>query len=390
MKLLENRYTIKRFLVALLLTLPLAYGFYYTTGVVGLQNPQLDLIEKGGILFHYFGSVLLLFLIFYKDKIDFFRKVIFVPAAACFTLWFVLYLFHERGHLFIYTPEDVNCGNVPFCHIVIPQTLLPTVLTGKFIFPGTTSKWIFSMFGMIATWIGVSLVLGRGFCSWACFWGGWESGSASILKKPIIKRIPMKLKWGAFAMLFSIVISSLVSLTVVYCIWLCPFQGVSEFAQVTDWVTTLKFVLFAVIFLFLVIIFPLLTKKRVQCISFCPFGAFQSLVDKINAFDIRIKTKECSGCKKCIRECPMNAVTEESLKTGKIGIPCVKCGKCVDVCHKKAVVFHLKGTPVGYLSKAVKVTFIYLSFFALTMMLGGNIKEALVIIFKFIFTGSTV
>lgn len=394
---INDNLTLRRFITTLLLALPVTFGLYYMTGASMLFLPtelllkhgiELTVIDKISTGIHFLGASILLFLIFFKDRIDFFRKVIFIPAAACFTLWFVIYLFKERGHLFVYTPEDINCGNVPFCHIVIPQTLIPTILTGKFIFPGTVSKWIFSMMGMVVSWFGVSLVLGRGFCSWGCFWGGWESGSASILKRPIIKRIPQKLKWGAFAILFSIALASLISFTAVYCIWLCPFQGVSEFAKVTDWVTVFKFVTFALIFLFLVIILPFLTKKRIQCISFCPFGAFQSIFDKITPFNLRIKQNQCVTCKKCIKECPMNAITEESLITGKIGIPCVKCGKCIDICHKKAIIFHLKGTPVGSFNKAVKVLFIYLAFIILTMQLGGFIKSAISILLNLIFNRS--
>lgn len=394
---LNHKILVKKPLIAFLLTLPMVAAFYYTTGASILFVPNevlaehgivIPLYEKIAIGIHFGGAVLLLFMIFVKDKIDFIRKVIFVPAAACFTLWFTIVLFKERGHLFIYTPENVNCGDVPFCHIVIPQTLIPSLLTGKYVFPGTVTKWTFSMMGMIATWFGVTLVLGRGFCSWGCFWGGWETGAASILKKPIIKKVSNKLKWGAFAMLFSMALASLVSLTAVYCIWLCPFQGVSEFAEVTDWVTTLKFVLFALIFITLVIVLPFLTKKRMQCIAFCPFGAFQSLWDKITPFSVRIQTDKCTKCQKCIKECPMNAITKENLDNGKIGIPCTKCGKCIDVCSKNAVSYHIKGTRVGRFSKTAKVIFLYLAFFVLVLQLGGMIQYTIKTALKLLMTGS--
>lgn len=384
MKILQNK-----FLKAALLTLPLAFGFYYTTGFSLLFVPEDILVEYDIVVtlgdrisytFYYVGAVTLLFLIFYKNSIDFFRKFIFIPASICFTIWFVHYFFMERGHFLVYTPEDINCGAIPFCHIVIPQTILPTILTGEFVFPGTVSKWTFSMLSMVIFWFASSIILGRGFCSWACFWGGWESGTSSILKKPVIKKIPTKLKYGAVAMLFSIVLSSLVSFTVVYCIWLCPFQGVSEFAQVTDNVTLFKFITFVLIFLSLVIVLPLLTKKRIQCISFCPFGAFQSLIDKISPIGIRVDSSKCSGCQKCIKECPMNAVTLESISRGKVEFNCVKCGKCVDICKKDAVIFHLKGTPIGWGSSVIKIVFINLAYFIMVMMLGGNIFSVLQLI----------
>ena len=50
-----------------------------------------------------------------------------------------------------------------------------------------------------------------------------------------------------------------------------------------------------------------------------------------------IDKNKCTGCRLCIRECPVEAI---SLKQGKAEIDmdkCIRCGKCHDICPQEAV-----------------------------------------------------
>jgi ferredoxin-type protein NapH len=167
-----------------------------------------------------------------------------------------------------------------------------------------------------------------------------------------------------------------------------PFKAVSEFVEVDSFVTWIQTGLFIALFADLVVVLPLLTKKRFQCLSFCPVGAFQSLVDRVNVFDIRIVTEKCTSCKKCLRACPMNSIDEKALAKGTTGSTCVKCGRCIDACPQKAIVWHLKGTPVGKYSGLAKVCFVYLAFTILAAMGGGMISSGLQRILHLVSTGS--
>ena len=75
---------------------------------------------------------------------------------------------------------------------------------------------------------------------------------------------------------------------------------------------------------------PFLTKKRTQCALFCPFGAFQSLFNKINLFEIRFNRDKCVNCTFCQTACPTLAHSAESIREGKTLLNCMKCGACVD------------------------------------------------------------
>jgi len=115
-----------------------------------------------------------------------------------------------------------------------------------------------------------------------------------------------------------------------------------------------------------------LTKKRTQCGFFCPFGAFQSLFNKINLFEIRFNREKCVDCTLCQTSCPTVALSKESIRDGKTLLNCMKCGACVDACKKDAAVWHLKGTPVAVKPERARLLFLY-GAWGLATMFGGTI-----------------
>ncbi|WP_406657928.1 4Fe-4S dicluster-binding protein [Methanolobus sp. ZRKC2] len=50
-----------------------------------------------------------------------------------------------------------------------------------------------------------------------------------------------------------------------------------------------------------------------------------------------VNKKKCVSCKKCVKKCPVDAI---SMKKGKAQINndiCINCGKCIKVCPVKAI-----------------------------------------------------
>ena len=154
--------------------------------------------------------------------------------------------------------------------------------------------------------------------------------------------------------------------------WLCPFKTVTEFPAVRNVETAIQFGVFIALFVGLVVVLPFLTKKRTQCGFFCPFGAFQSLFNKINLFEIRFDRAKCVDCTLCQTSCPTVALSKESIREGKTLMNCMKCGACVDVCKKDAAVWHLKGTPVAVKPERARLLFLY-GAWALATMFGGSV-----------------
>jgi ferredoxin len=81
-------------------------------------------------------------------------------------------------------------------------------------------------------------------------------------------------------------------------------------------------------------------------------------------------------------------MNKETIEDGKTRITCIKCGKCIDNCPKKAISFHVKGTPLAGNSGASRLLFLYPAFLFLTSMAGGNIQDTILRIMRLMTTGS--
>lgn len=343
-------------------------------------------LMRVSLLIGYLFINIIFFLMVYTQKTYKYRKIFFVVYALLFIVSFMTNLVEVRGSIF-YNKSTFISGETPFCHIVIPMVIIPAALTKTIIFPGSLLTGFASIASMIVIWLGASITFGRGWCSWACFYGGLDEGCSSLCKKPKLK-IDRKWTYLSFAVLISMVLLSAATLSPVYCDWLCPFKAVTEAEQITSIMVIFKTIIFCSLFLILVIILPILTGKRTQCGLFCPFGAFQSLTNKINIFEIRIDKSKCLNCKKCVRECPTYSIDENSLLKSKALMTCTKCGKCIDICPASAISYHIKGTKIGVKTNLSRYLFLYPAYiFALTIG-GGAMIKGLYRLLKLITTGS--
>ena len=329
------------------------------------------------------------FMMIYTGKTDRYRAILFTTFAVCFVISFITNLIEIRGSM-VLSGEDMISGNTPFCHMVIPMILIPAVLTKTIIFPGSILEGFANVATMFVIWIGVSLALGRGFCSWGCFFGGLEEGFSRLLRKPILKHIPLKLSYMPYAILAAVVLTSAFALSPTYCEWICPFKAVTEFVEIKSFQVLVQTIIFASLFVGLVVVLPILTKRRTQCGLLCPFGAFQSCTNKLNVFDIRIDREKCVDCMLCAKACPTFSLDAKSIAKGRTRLSCSKCGKCVDVCPKNATSFHVKGTSVSSGHNKSRLLFIYPALIFLAIFGSGTIQEALHRILVLVITGSII
>ncbi|MDD5627823.1 MAG: 4Fe-4S binding protein [Elusimicrobia bacterium] len=267
------------------------------------------------------------------------------------------------------------------------MTLIPAALTKTIIFPGTMTGTYAAIAAMFVIWIGASLTLGRGWCSWGCFFGGLDDGFSRVLGRPVLKAPPGRWVDLPFAILLLVVVWSAASLSPAYCEWFCPFKAVTEFTPVSDWRTLAQAVSFASLFLAFVIVLPLLMKRRAQCALLCPFGAFQSAANWVDPFAVRVDTGACVKCRLCVQRCTTFSLTDESLAAGRALQTCVKCGKCVDSCPQGAVHFHVKGTGPQAHRETARVLFLYPAFLFLATFAGGNCMDAIAKLVRLATTG---
>lgn len=302
------------------------------------------------------------------------RRYFFVALGFLFPVGFVWRLIEARGSMSI-SVEKMISGDTPFCFLAIPMMILPAVLSKTVIFPGSilpTASNGAAIASMVALWMGATLVLGKGWCSYGCFFGGIEEGFAAIPKKPRIKKLDTRWRWMPWAVLAVIVLLSAAIVEPVYCTWLCPFKAVTEYLQVRSFETALQMGIFVALFLGLVVVLPVLTKKRTQCSFLCPFGAFQSIFNKTGIFEVRIDQSKCTPCVLCEKSCPTLSINPEAVNAGKPLLSCMKCGACVDACPRDAAVWHIKGTEVGASRERARLLHLY-SAWAFAVMFGGSI-----------------
>lgn len=349
------------------------------------QDPK----EAIALILTFLFANTLFFLLIYTGKTDRYRAVYFSTFAVALIISFVSHMFEARGSMSLSEAKVLQC-EVPFCHLVIPMTLVPMALTKTIIFPGSLIGGYASIASMFVLWIGATLALGRGFCSWGCFYGGLDDGFSRVLKRPAIKNINPKWIYLPFAVLLFVVLTAAAYLSPTYCTWFCPFKAVTEFEAVTSTKILIQTIIFVSLFIGLVIVLPILTKRRTQCAFLCPFGAMQSLTNKINVFDVRIDKEKCVKCKRCIQVCPTLSMSEESLEQGRARITCMKCGKCIDNCPKGAISYHVKGTDVAGNNRAYRLLFLFAAFLFISIFSAHIIQDGIVRVLKLITTGSMI
>lgn len=191
-----------------------------------------------------------------------YRRILFVTFALTFFPTFIAMLLETRGHMYL-TQSDVVNLETPFCHIVTTMAVIPYLLTQTVIFTARIAGHFAAIYPMLIIWLTATLTIGRGWCSWVCFYGGWDEGFSSFGKKPIvdINKSGDKLRYFNFVILAFVALASLATFTAIYCDWLCPFKLLTEYSQVTDMFSFLAMILFVVLFVGLVIVMPILTKK---------------------------------------------------------------------------------------------------------------------------------
>lgn len=310
--------------------------------------PLMNSFSMASIIYSVFLIYLFVRMTFVQNqKKVIYRRIFQIVFAVLFCIAFIADLYAERGSMAI-TEGAMSNGEIPFCHITIPQVLTPFLITRNIIFPARVSGHYAAIAGMLFLWIITTLIIGRGWCSWVCFYGGWEEGFRQIGKNKKINLLSKnkEIREFQFGFFGFIILLSICEMSAVYCEWFCPFKLVTEFSPINSIPNLIAAVLFIGLFVTLVIILPVLTKRRTQCSALCPFGAFASLTDKVSMFRIKIDETKCSGCLKCAASCPFGAIDIKTIqdKKGRPELTCAKCGECVSLCPSKAISYEFSFT----------------------------------------------
>jgi ferredoxin-type protein NapH len=364
----------KSFGKALLYTLPMfLITFMFISGGRPVFTDPASILA---MLITFLLVNVLYFLMHYTGKTDKYRVVLFIIFAISLSFTLISNMIATRNSMSFSQADILEC-KIPFCHLVIPMMILPAAFTQSIIFPGSIIGGFADIASMAVLWLVATLALGRGFCSWGCFYGGWDDGFSRMRQKRAVAKINDVWRWMPFAVLIIVSLTAALTLVPTYCDWICPFKAVTEFEKVTSIESATKAGVFISLFAGLVVVLPVMTRKRTQCSFLCPLGAVNTLSNKITPFTIKIDKKACNECFKCVEVCPLFALSKENIREGSVSIFCSKCGKCVDTCSKNAINFGIKGVPAGTMKYFSRNLFLFVSFLFIAVFSSGSIINTL-------------
>ncbi|PWR69825.1 4Fe-4S binding protein [Methanospirillum lacunae] len=309
--------------------------FFFTSHGTG----SITSIITSGILAIFGGTIT--YSILTTRIISRFRLGIYVLMGILFTISFSIEHIVSRGSILL-SQSVITAGTTPICPITIPFVSIPLVLTGKMIFPSTVAALI----SILLLWLAMIILLGRGWCSWICFFGWISQFFAALPKKPLIRldTVPKWAKMLPYALMLFFILIALVTFSPVFCSWVCPLRIVYDPPMVTssiEWIQALIFVIGGFV---LLIAGPFLTKKRLYCSLVCPLLPANALVGIVSPFRVKVDHEKCINCGLCVKTCDVFAITTEKSEKPEPTIECVRCGHCMDKCPKGAIDYTLTGT----------------------------------------------
>ena len=299
----------------------------------------------------------------YTGRVSFYRRIFFSVSALAFLVHFKFSLFSK-----VFTASCFT--DTPFCHIAMAPYFL-NYLYQQYLALMSGGWKLWGPLTLGAAWLFLTLAIGRGWCSWACFYGGIDDGLSSLARRPLIRtdRWALKVRDLPAALLLFMMLVSLAYMLPVYCLWLCPFKLTGSFLDQKGGLKTLQYglMLFA---LAAVVLAPLLTKKRIFCSFLCPFAAWQAFWGRLNPFRISIEEVKCTGCRNCVAACPMSAISCAPGGKAEILAYCNLCGQCLEACPGHGFKYTVFGLELpaagGVLGRLVSVQYFFV-FSALTL-----------------------
>lgn len=164
------------------------------------------------------------------------------------------------------------------------------------------------------------LFFGRGWCGYAC----WTGMILDLLpfKSPKYKR--KKFGWIRY-------IVFLLSLLFVTTLFIFRADNIEN---IMFW----SFIIGNVIYYILGIILAFVLKdNRAFCKYICPITVFLKPASYFSYLRIKCNHDKCIGCKKCIKNCPMNVDILDNSRNRRNGTECILCCKCIKECPKEAL-----------------------------------------------------
>jgi len=199
-----------------------------------------------------------------------------------------------------------------------------------------------------------ALLLGRAFCGWFCWFGGyqefvaWGIGDRFKIKMP--RRVLLYLGAIPFVGLGVKAYSSWIVN------WLegTPTSFRFNLANVEPWGGQQTGISILITLILYGPVLMFVFGRRAWCRHLCPIGALLKVFSHVKPGKVRLKTDDCLGCGRCTRVCDMEIdVSGELQRFGEVrSTNCNVCLKCTDECSNNAIAYTLRRTGVSMTPEA--------------------------------------
>ena len=194
-----------------------------------------------------------------------------------------------------------------------------------------------------------ALLLGRAFCGWFCWFGGYQDLVAWGIDNRFKIKMPRR---------------------VLVCLGAIPFVNLglkAYYTWIVNWLdgvpASFSFSLTNVepwggqqtgvsILITLVLYGPVLMYvfgRRAWCRHLCPIGALLRVFSKVRPAKVRLMNDGCIGCGTCNRVCDTEIdVLGDLAAYGEVrSTNCIVCFKCTDECSKQAIAYTFRRTSMS-------------------------------------------
>ena len=178
------------------------------------------------------------------------------------------------------------------------------------------------------------LALGRFWCGWVCPFGTVQDLIMWLRRRQdFIKLSPAA--WTKFVVLAGAILIAWLATDTLFC-KVCPAGSLFAAIPYRFVSPELPFGTFFYVHLITLAIalvaFYLI--GRFWCRYLCPLGGIFAVFNRLSILKMKVDMSQCTHCKECLIACPVKIENPEDIESST---DCIRCGKCIDACHDKAI-----------------------------------------------------
>ena len=179
----------------------------------------------------------------------------------------------------------------------------------------------------------LTLLAGRGFCSWVCPIGTLSEGAHRIGRKVFSRNLSLP-RWldiplrALKYLLLGFFVYAILGMTgEAPSILESPYNRIADvkmYLLIAE-ITRITAIVLAVLFSLSVLI------RNFWCRYLCPYGALLALCSWLSPIAVRRDTGSCTGCRRCDKACPnlVRVSTHQRVRS----LECTTCFRCVQACE---------------------------------------------------------